>query len=243
MPYYYSGGIQIPYGHRGSPTYPAGQLRSSAIQFSRFLRAYIQKGQYNGIRILDSTTVDLMTAVQDSAIEPNQGLIWRIMQLNIPNVGTRTICAHGGSSHGARTSMLYTLETQENVGMIVLTNGESDNGTVEIGLEIFAYGILHTLSNIEEKNSSPIEYTLKQNYPNPFNPITTIEFSILKTEYVTLKIYNLLGQEVATLVSDKLTPGNYIYTWDASGFASGVYYYKLETAGGFKETKKLILLK
>jgi hypothetical protein len=89
----------------------------------------------------------------------------------------------------------------------------------------------------------PQSYELCQNFPNPFNPLATIEFSIPKTEFVTLKIYNLLGQEVATLVSEKLTPGNYKYTWEASDFASGIYCYNLKTEGGYMETKKLILLK
>ena len=88
----------------------------------------------------------------------------------------------------------------------------------------------------------PIKYEVMQNYPHMFNPSTTIEFSIPKSEFVTLKIYNLLGQEVTTLVSDKLTPGNYKYTWDASGFASGVYFYKIDS-DGFVQTKKLILLR
>ena len=91
-------------------------------------------------------------------------------------------------------------------------------------------------------NSVPLKYTLKQNYPNPFNPKTTIEFSIPKTEFVTLKIYNILGQEMATLVSEKLSPGKYTSIWDGSGFASGIYYYKLETET-FAQTRKLILLK
>ncbi len=95
----------------------------------------------------------------------------------------------------------------------------------------------------KEDNNLPKTFSLKQNYPNPFNPSTTIEFSIPKSEFVTLKIYNLLGQEVATLVLDKLTPGNYKYTWDASGFASGVYYYRLETDKRFVQTRKLIVLK
>jgi len=99
------------------------------------------------------------------------------------------------------------------------------------------------VTGIEEVNSDiPKVFTLKQNYPNPFNPRTTIEFSIPKTETVKLKIYNLLGQEVTTLVSDKLTPGEYKYTWDASQLASGVYYYKI-TAGNYVDIKKLILLK
>jgi len=94
----------------------------------------------------------------------------------------------------------------------------------------------------EESDYLPTVFSLKQNYPNPFNPSTTIEFSIPRTETVKLKIYNLLGQEVTTLVSDKLTPGEYKYTWDASKLASGVYFYKLE-AGSFSSTRKLILLK
>jgi hypothetical protein len=98
-------------------------------------------------------------------------------------------------------------------------------------------------SGIKTKNDNlPKIFTLKQNYPNPFNPSTNIEFSISKTEFVTLKIYNLLGQEVTTLVLDKLTPGNYKYTWDAADFASGIYYYKIQ-ASDFVQTKKLIVLK
>jgi hypothetical protein len=95
---------------------------------------------------------------------------------------------------------------------------------------------------VEQTNKTPQKYMLKQNYPNPFNPRTNIQFSIPKTEHVTLKIYNMLGQEIATLVSDKLAQGHHKYTWDASDFASGVYYYKIE-AGTFIQTKKLVLLK
>ena len=83
---------------------------------------------------------------------------------------------------------------------------------------------------------------LVQAYPNPFNPTTTIEFSIPKSELVTLKIYNLLGQEVEELVAKQLTSGNHKYTWDASTFASGVYYYKI-LAGSYVQTRKLILMK
>ncbi len=88
----------------------------------------------------------------------------------------------------------------------------------------------------------PQDISLKQNYPNPFNPSTTIEFSLPKEKIVTLKIYNLLGQEVGTLVSDKLTSGNYKYAWDASAFTSGVYYYKI-VAGRYTDVKKLIVMK
>jgi hypothetical protein len=88
----------------------------------------------------------------------------------------------------------------------------------------------------------PRHYSLYQNYPNPFNPITTIEFALPKTSNVSLKIFNILGEEVVTLVSNRLTAGIYTYEWDASNMASGVYLYHLETEG-FIETMKMILMR
>jgi len=88
----------------------------------------------------------------------------------------------------------------------------------------------------------PYDFKLSQNNPNPFNPNTTIEFLIPKTEFVALKIYNLLGQEVATLVSENLKSGNYKYNWNASSFASGVYVYTLK-AGSFQQVRKMVYLK
>jgi hypothetical protein len=89
---------------------------------------------------------------------------------------------------------------------------------------------------------SPTNYALGKNYPNPFNPSTTIEFSIPRSEFVILKIYNLLGQEVVTLVSEKLAAGKYKYDWNASDLESGVYFYRLAT-NHFIRSKKMILLK
>jgi hypothetical protein len=85
-------------------------------------------------------------------------------------------------------------------------------------------------------------FVLEQNYPNPFNPSTAIEFELLKRSDVTLKIFNILGDEVATLVSDKLSAGSYSYEWDASNFASGVYFYRLQ-AGDDVETRKMVLMR
>ncbi len=84
---------------------------------------------------------------------------------------------------------------------------------------------------------------LYQNYPNPFNPKTSIKYQIPKSGQVNLTVYNLLGQKVATLVNKKQSAGSYKVEWDASGFASGIYLYKLDTAQDFSKTKKLIVLK
>jgi hypothetical protein len=92
----------------------------------------------------------------------------------------------------------------------------------------------------------PTDYTLYQNYPNPFNPATTIEFGLPKAGYVTLEVYNVVGEKVAILVSENLVLGNYEYTWDARGLASGVYFYKLWVStpsgevGSFVQTKKML---
>jgi photosystem II stability/assembly factor-like uncharacterized protein len=112
--------------------------------------------------------------------------------------------------------------------------------------------ILHTtnggVTSVNEitGNALPQQFVLKQNYPNPFNPSTTIEFSIPKQSFVTLKVYDLLGREVATLVNKELQAGSYKTQFDASsakgGLASGVYLYRLN-AGGFVQTKKLMLMK
>jgi glucuronoarabinoxylan endo-1,4-beta-xylanase len=88
----------------------------------------------------------------------------------------------------------------------------------------------------------PQAYTLSQNYPNPFNPTTRIEYTVPRAGDVSLKVYNLLGQEVATLFEGMRQPGRYEATFNASGLPSGVYFYQLR-AGNFMETKKLLLLK
>jgi L-ascorbate metabolism protein UlaG (beta-lactamase superfamily) len=113
---------------------------------------------------------------------------------------------------------------------------------------VMIWGELYTITKNTTSISEEMNYAalmssqLSQNYPNPFNPSTIIQYSLPKPGYVTLKIYNTLGQEVAQLVSQRMDAGTYTEEWNASGFTSGVYYYKLE-AGGFIETKKLVLLR
>ncbi len=88
----------------------------------------------------------------------------------------------------------------------------------------------------------PFEYALDQNYPNPFNPVTTIQFSLEKSGKTVLEIYNILGQKVATLVDGNLNAGAHRYQWNASGLASGIYFYRLRS-DNFVATKKMVLVK
>jgi hypothetical protein len=88
----------------------------------------------------------------------------------------------------------------------------------------------------------PEEYFLAQNFPNPFNPTTTIKYQIPELSFVTLKVYDVLGNEIKTLVYKEKPAGAYELTWYAEGLPSGVYYYRLQ-AGDFVETKKMVLMK
>ncbi|MDP2886152.1 MAG: FG-GAP-like repeat-containing protein [Ignavibacteria bacterium] len=88
----------------------------------------------------------------------------------------------------------------------------------------------------------PAEFSLEQNYPNPFNPSTKISFSLPSTSYVSLRVFDVMGREVATLVSEELSAGNHTRQWNATGMPSGVYLYRLQ-AGSYVQTRKLILLK
>jgi hypothetical protein len=88
----------------------------------------------------------------------------------------------------------------------------------------------------------PTTYMLEQNYPNPFNPSTNFQFSIVNSQLTILKVYDVLGREVATLVNEVKQPGFYTVKWDASGIPTGMYFYRLQTKD-YVETKKLILIR
>lgn len=102
----------------------------------------------------------------------------------------------------------------------------------------------NTVTEIEFENLNdvPLEFSLSQNYPNPFNPSTKIEFSLAKSEFVTLKIYDVLGKEITQLVSRQMEKGEHRVVWNAENYPSGIYFYTIE-ASSFKQTRKLILLR
>ncbi|MBX2992093.1 MAG: VCBS repeat-containing protein [Bacteroidetes bacterium] len=97
-------------------------------------------------------------------------------------------------------------------------------------------------TTVGTEDNLPRSFALEQNYPNPFNPSTTIEFALPHTNFVTLTLYNILGQEVRTLVSERMDAGTYQVQFNAGGLPSGAYIYRLH-AGGFVQTRKLLLLK
>ncbi len=97
-------------------------------------------------------------------------------------------------------------------------------------------------TGVNENSSIPSKFQLLQNFPNPFNPTTVIKYTVAKESRVTLNVYNLLGEKIATLVNANQKAGNYKVNFNASNLTSGVYFYTLK-AGNFKETKKMLLIK
>ncbi|MBM4159961.1 MAG: T9SS type A sorting domain-containing protein, partial [Ignavibacteria bacterium] len=108
-------------------------------------------------------------------------------------------------------------------------------------VETSPYGITNV--ETDRPQAIPTGFSLEQNYPNPFNPSTTIEYRLSNESFVTLKVFNLLGQEIAKLVSnEKKSAGTHLVGFDASNLPTGIYFYQI-TAGEFRATKRMTLLK
>jgi len=109
-------------------------------------------------------------------------------------------------------------------------------------LPVFADFVFDNVTSVSGGGTMPASYALEQNYPNPFNPGTRITYSIPARQFVSLKVYNVLGQEVATLVSGSQSAGTHTAAWDASALSTGVYIYRLQ-AGSFVAIKRMVLVR
>jgi hypothetical protein len=152
----------------------------------------------------------------------------------------------GGGLYGTEGNGL-SLDVSGNVyviGTFIISATFGDTVLDATGLsEAFVTKIYVNATEIQlVSEQHPQQYWLLQNYPNPFNPTTTIEFALPYSTAVTLKIYNILGEEVSTLVSEELTAGNYEYNWDVGDMPSGIYLYRIK-AGSFTDLKKMIFLR
>ncbi len=124
-------------------------------------------------------------------------------------------------------------------GNVYITGYSLGNGT-HYDYATIKYSIVTNLNNNTYTNAKG--FKLHQNYPNPFNPATVIRYTLIENRIVMLKVHDVLGSEITTLVNEKQNAGSYSVEFDASNYPSGVYYYKLE-AGDFSEVRKMILLK
>lgn len=138
-------------------------------------------------------------------------------------------------------------EPIENGSFADKINFRSVTDTLLIARQVFVEGETAPPVSVEEEIHEPYNYSLSQNYPNPFNPSTNIEFRISDFGFVILKVYDILGNEIATLVNEDLSPGKYDIEFDLGAshrptITSGIYFYQLR-AGNFNQTKKMLIVK
>ncbi|MBN8570329.1 MAG: T9SS type A sorting domain-containing protein [Ignavibacteria bacterium] len=175
-----------------------------------------------------------MFFIKDSTGTSNDRVLYTGSQVSSPGFGgTRTPISNFGPVAGNYPPTAVELGNSD-VGIAwVGQNGVNRN----VYWDRYDY-----LTGIQQNAIVAETYDLKQNYPNPFNPSTTISFSLPKSDFVSLKIFDVSGKEVTELVNKNLTQGSYDVKFDASGLTSGVYFYKLIT-GNFVSTKKMMLIK
>lgn len=168
--------------------------------------------------------------------------------------GTRQNVGAGGIEFYAKKTVytafaipVYVAQnsTPDTASVSILTFPDTVSGNFHLGTyALFDDFVLdNTVTDVKNNAfAKPSDYSLSQNYPNPFNPSTEIEFAIPKGLHVTLKVYDIMGQEIETLVDEQLPQGRYKKSFDASRLSSGMYLYKIQ-AGNYVEVKKMTLVK
>ena len=190
---------------------------------------------YKGVMIIDSQ-------MHQSFITNEDGLLLRaVSDMEFDNEGNIWFASYEGIQILTKEKEWRYFTADSGLGDPKVTHLSVDEKKIWFGTWS---GLWVFSGNIEDIENDDIifNYSLKQNYPNPFNPTTKISYSIPQPGFVSLKVYNTLGQEVSTLVSEFKRPGNYEASFNASQLASGVYFYKIQ-AGTFAEVKKMLLLK
>lgn len=183
---------------------------------------------------------------------PMPDRIWINIDLPYNNSGSGTIVAGSADWTDIVTLYLDIEDPQGMTGLYWMTASpfwgiyDADNITLW-NTGQFENKVNIPLSNLVDFISGPVEYGLSQNYPNPFNPSTKIQYTIPSVgtslmKFIQLKVFDVLGNEVSTLIEGYKSPGNYEVSFNAEGLASGIYIYRL-IANSFVETKKMILLR
>jgi hypothetical protein len=205
---------------------------------------YVQKADYpNAIRSLYSYYVTnilvlFLAGLPTLGLSPVHSAFYYDFLQNLYTAAANTPYPAGAFHAGHNKRSINRGETE--VITLVMAGGVTTGPTITGQTWVYRDTIFTTGINDEENSVS--EFSLSQNYPNPFNPVTTISFSISSESFISLEVYNVMGEKVSNLVSDNLPAGAHEYEWNASGLPSGVYFYRL-TAENFKQTKKLLLMK
>jgi len=176
---------------------------------------------------------------------PNGSIIW--MEVVLTETGKAwAVGLDGKIAHS--TDWGYTWQMQESGVSDILWGIHfiNDNEGWVVGQISSQWGVmLHTTNGgVTDVNETSIatQFELYQNYPNPFNPTTTIRYQIPERSFVTLRVFDVLGNEVVSLLNEEKEAGSYESTFDAEGLSSGIYFYQMK-AGKYIETKKMIMMK
>lgn len=194
--------------------------------------------EYLGIRALDSAA-SFRSMVNDGSLDVSRAAKWDWL------TGGFAASSSGPSDiHHAISSGPYAIAPgASRTVSFALVAGDSSLANLQQSADAAkAKWKRLTVGIADNGTSMPLAYELRQNYPNPFNPSTVISYQLSAAGFVTLKVFDVLGREVATLVNEVHQPGAYTVRWNASQYPSGVYFYRLE-AGDFRATRKLIVLK
>lgn len=224
--------IKYPSTSGWSSAWTSGAMFSTAENMVRFYRELFD------IQIINQSSLKQMLTF------PQQPIGIYALGIGLGLFGGRQMFFHGGGIAGYTS--ITVIDTTKKFIISVLVN-QSPGGPENFITPISKAILEHPITGIGNPEISvPAEYSLSQNYPNPFNPSTSIMYSIGSTAYVTLKIYDVLGNEIAALVDEEKPAGTYEATWNSEpgslGISSGVYFYQLK-AGSFTEIKKMILLR
>ena len=219
-------------------------------------RTFIARGSEAGLVLMTLFLEDSVTSVFDNFVATDSPSSFNSYIINIINEGNfpqnkRNKKLHFSFSTSNNRTICINLINTINEAQYPWLQFESLEYTTS-NFEntypaAFAEGLNYIFNDLptgSEENLStvPKEYQLEQNYPNPFNPSTTIKFTISDLRFTTLKVYDLLGREIATLVNEEKPVGSYEVKLDATSLPSGIYFYRLQ-AGSFVETKKMVLMK
>jgi hypothetical protein len=159
--------------------------------------------------------------------------------------GTGNIAGGGGvflsTNNGTSWTAINSGLTNSDVSALAVSGINLFAGINQVG--VWQRPLSEVITSVEKPSTDlPTHFSLDQNYPNPFNPATTISFSLPSKSFISLKVFDALGREVSSLLSEELPAGTYSEQWTAAGLPSGVYFYRLQT-GSYFETKKLVLLR
>lgn len=197
------------------------------------------ESHYVGIKYLSEPTTSAQVLVWYDGYSSNDTLTYSYLTAGTFDTDTLITTPDGAVSFMA--GQTQTLQPQQS-RTVYIAIAAGTNKTDMLANMQAAQQKYSSITAVADKQPLPTSFSLDQNYPNPFNPSTKISYQLPQSGFVTLKVYNAIGKEVATLVNEEKSAGRYEINFDAAGLTSGVYFYKI-TTNNFTQTNKMLLIK